>query len=277
MFGHSRRKRARKLRREQRAQEAVNRTLEEIRGNQYDIPTQAAQRMNPDKNSFEYQAKRAWMSHGERKRERKALRQQKTATTADNTLREIRGTDTQMPMQSHQAQEREQDEQTRTRAMQNAALTQASRRQAEQEGREDAQKFLMGTSVRGLDPAQRSAMQHEAERSIDRQEQLNMRELLGEHNRRGIVGKGGVGFAQQRNLQNLGQEERGRVQRDLTRLDKDLELKNKAAIFAAGKGESGQHLLDQQTALDELRLEEEKRRQRNIENAYARHYLNVKV
>ena len=99
------------------------------------------------------------------------------------------------------------------------------------------------------------------------------RKLLGEQGRRGIVGKGGVGYAQRRDLHRMGAEAEGAVHRDLDKLDSDLALKKLAAMFNIEQGEASQQSLDKQLALDELKYEDEKKRQRRLEDQFYRQYM----
>ena len=91
----------------------------------------------------------------------------------------------------------------------------------------------------------------------------------------GIVGQGGVGYAQQKDLQKLANESKGQATRDLDKLDADLRLKNIAAIFAGEQGEAAQRQLDKQLALDELKLDDERKRQRLFEDQFNRLFSRV--
>ena len=109
-------------------------------------------------------------------------------------------------------------------------------------------------------------MQYEANKGIQRSTQAANRKLLGDQASHGVVGKGGVGYAQQRDLQKMSTEAQSGVHRDLDKMNADLRLKNIAAIFAGEQGEASQAQLDKQLALDELNLNEEKKRQRAMED-----------
>lgn len=138
------------------------------------------------------------------------------------------------------------------------------------EGRQRALGLFNDQSISGIDPEKRKAMQYEANKHIQRQHQSANRRLLGEQGVHGIVGKGGIGYAQQRDLQRLANESYGQSRRDLDKLDADQRMRNMAAVFAAEQGEAAQGQLDKQLALDELKLDEEKKRQRNFENQFNR-------
>lgn len=144
-----------------------------------------------------------------------------------------------------------------------------------QAGRADIQGLMNDPNIHGLDPEKRKALQYEAQRGLDRSFQNANRQLLGEQNMRGIRGQGGVGYAQQRDLQNMALEAQGGVQRDLTKLDADMRLKNIAAQFAGGEGRALQELLNQQVAADELQLMDERKRQRAMEDQMNRLFSRI--
>lgn len=154
------------------------------------------------------------------------------------------------------------------------AQSASDREAARQAGRKDTEEFFQ-KDIAGLNPEKKKALQYEAHKGIQRGMQAANRKLLGEQSQHGIVGKGGVGYAQQRDLQRLGQEAQGQATRDLTKLDADLALKNKAAIFAGGEGHAATAGLDKQMALDELQLQDEKKRQRNFEDQFNRLFSRV--
>ncbi len=124
---------------------------------------------------------------------------------------------------------------------------------------------IMARKTVGLDPEARRVLQYEANKGIQRDMQSANRRLLGNQGQRGIGNKSGVAFAQQKDLQKVGSDAQGAAQRDITKLDKDLELKKKAAIFNVSQGEAAQTQLDRQRANDELQLYEERKRARAIE------------
>lgn len=126
-------------------------------------------------------------------------------------------------------------------------------------GAKHAQEVL-SRKVTGLDPQHRSALQYEAHRGIDREHQAANRRLLGEQGQRGIVGKGGVAYAQQRDQQRLANEAKGAVHRDLDKMDSDLQLKKLAAGYNIEQGDVVQDQLDKQMALDELDLGNERKK-----------------
>jgi len=127
--------------------------------------------------------------------------------------------------------------------------------------------------IPGLHPEKKKAMEYESEREIDRELENADRALLGDQSRRGIVGKGGVGYAQRADLKRIGLEEKGKAKRDLAKLDKDLSIKKAAAAFAGGQGEAALSNLDRQSALSELQLNKEKKHQRKKEKKFS-HLFN---
>lgn len=155
-----------------------------------------------------------------------------------------------------------------------SAQSKADRATAREEGRADTEAFL-NKDIQGLDPVKRQAMQYEANKGIQRSQQSANRKLLGDQATHGIVGKGGVGYAQQRDLQKLGMEAKSGVHRDLDKLNSDLALKKKAAIFAGGEGHASQTQLDKQLAVDELQLADERKRQRKFEDDFYKQFSRV--
>lgn len=155
-----------------------------------------------------------------------------------------------------------------------ASQAKEDRKIAREEGRSDLENFLK-KDVQGLDPKKREAMQYEANKGIQRSMQSANRKLLGEQSQHGIVGKGGVGYAQQRDLQKLGMEAQGQAHRDLDKLNADQQVKKLAMIFAGGEGEAAQTQLDKQMAVDELQLADEKKRQRQFEEDFYRQFSRV--
>jgi hypothetical protein len=170
--------------------------------------------------------------------------------------------------------EKQETEAINQRSAQRAEESKQERQKARQEGRAYAEDVL-SRDVEGLSPDQRNAMQYEANQQIKRAEQSANRRLLGEQGMRGIKGNSGVAYAQQRDLQRLSNEARGQSQRDLDTLDRDLALKKLAAMFNIEQGEAAQSQLDRQMAMDELQLEQERKRQRYIEDQMNRLFSRV--
>lgn len=173
------------------------------------------------------------------------------------------------------AYEQQQKENQKTQAAQDAQKSAEDRKKAYGEGRQRIQDLFSDPTITGLDPEKRKAMQYEASKQIQRQHQSANRRLLGDQGAHGIVGKGGVGYAQQRDLQRLADESYGQARRDLDKMDADQRMKNIAAIFAGEQGEAAQQQLDKQLALDELKLDEERKRQRLFEDQFNRLFSRV--
>lgn len=202
--------------------------------------------------------------HHKRKRQRKEIKLARKELKRERALFE-----SQKP-----ELERQEEENIQSQIGVNAAESKKARDVARQEGRKYAEDVI-SRDVQGLTPAQRNAMQYEANKNIQRAHQSANRQLLGEQSRHGIVGKGGVGYAQQRDLQRLANDARGQSQRDLERLNADLALKKLAAMFNIEQGEATQSQLDRQLAADELRLGQERKRQRNYEEQFNRLFSRV--
>lgn len=148
------------------------------------------------------------------------------------------------------------------------------RKTSRAEGKAYAEEVL-SRDVQGIDPKKRSAMQYEANKQIQRGMQSANRRLLGDQSSRGIVGKGGVGYAQQRDLQRLANDAQGQATRDLDKLDSDTALKKLAAMFNIEQGEATQSQLDKQLAVDELQLGEERKRNRMWEDKINRAFSRI--
>ncbi len=148
------------------------------------------------------------------------------------------------------------------------------RRKAQERGFKQGEEFFK-RDIEGLSPEKRQAMQYEANKQINRQQHADRRRLLGEQSQRGILGKSGVAFAQQKALAKQGLEEKGAVHRDLDKLNSDLALKKLAAVFNVGQGEGIQSHLDRQAAMDQLQLAQEKRRQRAAQNVFYKSFSRI--
>ena len=191
------------------------------------------------------------------KREKETFDQEKMAWEKNSPEREKEASD----MQNKQVSEK-------------TAQSKIDRQKAREEGRTDTEQFF-NKEVQGLDPKVRQAMQYEANRNIHRTHQSANRKLLGDQSQKGIGGKGGVGYAQQRDLQKVAMEAEGGVVRDLDKLNSDLALKKQAAIFTGGEGNAAQTQLDKQSAIDELQLADEKKRQRMLEDQFYKQFSRV--
>lgn len=177
--------------------------------------------------------------------------------------------------QKQQEYDKNQQQTQMTQANERAQQMGEDRKKHYAEGRERIQSLFNDESIHGLDPEKRKAMQYEANKQIQRQHQSANRRLLGDQGMHGVVGKGGVGYAQQRDLQRLADESYGQSRRDIDKMDSDQRMRNLAAIFAGEQGEASQGQLDKQLALDELKLDEERKRQRNFENQFSRLFSRV--
>ena len=199
--------------------------------------------------------------HHKAKREKKKSKREKESFTQEKQNWE----------KNAPAREKEASDFRNQQVGEKTAQSKAERDKATQEGRADLESFL-AKEVQGMDPAKRQALQYEANKGVQRTHQAANRQLLGDQAQRGIQGKGGVGYAQQRDLQKMANEAYGGVERDLTKLDRDLALKKQAAIFTGGQGNAAQSQLDKQLAIDELELADEKKRQRNFEDQFHKQY-----
>lgn len=149
------------------------------------------------------------------------------------------------------------------------------RKKARQEGRQHAEELLNDPSIVGMDPKRYKTMQYEANKQIQRAHQSANRKLLGEQGMRGVTGKGGVGYAQQRDLMRMADEAYGQSTRDLNKLNDDLRMKKIASIFAGEQGEAAQAMLDKQLAQDQLNYEEERKKNQLWEDYFNRQFSRI--
>lgn len=173
-----------------------------------------------------------------------------------------------------QARENKERQDMDQRVNQQIQSSKENRNKSRQEGRAYAEDVL-SRNVQGLTPEQKNAMQYEANQQIKRATQSANRRLLGEQGMHGISGKSGVAYAQQRDLQRLANEARGQSQRDIDKLNADQRLKNLAAMFNIEQGEASQAQLDRQLALDELQIEQERKKQKNYEDQFNRLFSRI--
>lgn len=152
------------------------------------------------------------------------------------------------------------------------ALSQKERDEARAKGKLYADEVL-GRQYQGLTPQQRQIMEERGNQAINREMQGYQRQLLAQQGRNNL--KGGAAYAQQADLARIGTESQQELQRDISNLDSDLALKKLAAAFNIEQGEAGQRQLDRQLALDEAKLEHERRRQRKLEEQYNRLFSRV--
>jgi hypothetical protein len=148
------------------------------------------------------------------------------------------------------------------------------RAKAREEGRKYAEEVFR-RPIEGLSDAERKAMQLEAHQQIKRSHQSANRRLLGEQSRHGIIGRGGVGYAQQRDLQKLADEAHGAALRDREKLDRDLKLRNRVGMVTLEQGEAAQNQIDRQLAIDELEMNNEKKRQKRYEDQINRLFSRI--
>jgi hypothetical protein len=172
------------------------------------------------------------------------------------------------------AREAQESAEMETKASEKAQKSKEERNIARKEGQEYMDEFF-SRPQEGLTPEQKRSMQFEAKKQIQRGEQAAQRKLLGNQGMRGITGRSGVAYAQQRDLNRQAQEAQGAAQRDVNKYDYDLALKKQAAKFSGEQGEASQAALDKQLALDELRLENERKRQRQLEDQYYQQFTRV--
>ena len=171
--------------------------------------------------------------------------------------------------------ERLAEEIKKTKVEEKSAQSAADRKKSYEEGRERIKSLYSDPTIEGIPEKERNAIKYEANKNIHRSMNSANRKLLGSQSQHGIQGQGGVGFAQQQELQRLAQEGYGGVERDVNSLNEKRRMQNIAAIFAGEQGEASQSQLDKQMAADELDLADEKRRQRMFEDQFYKQFSRV--
>lgn len=151
-------------------------------------------------------------------------------------------------------------------------------KQDRMEGRQQGREYsddVLSRNYEGLTPQQKAEMQTQAHKQVKRSMQSSQRKMLGQQGQHGIVGKGGVAYAQQRDLEKRAADVEGERMYDINKIDADLALKKMAAAFGIEQGEAAMNQLDKQMALDELQLLEEKKKQKYYENKSDQNFSRV--
>lgn len=139
-------------------------------------------------------------------------------------------------------------------------------RQTANEGREEGRKRGEEFNKRqfsGLSAEERNRHESDASRRINREVQRNQRELIGKQGHHGL--RGGSAYAQKADLARLGHEAHNEAQSAIRGMDSDLALKNKANQFAIEEGGAAENVLNHQSAVDQINLQNERKRQRRNE------------
>jgi hypothetical protein len=139
-------------------------------------------------------------------------------------------------------------------------------------GKKRGEEFL-SREFKGLNPEQEQRYQSQANRRINREVEGAQRELIGKQGHRGM--KGGQAFAQRAHLANQGNELRGEASDKIRNLDSDLALKKMASQFAIEEGERAQSILNNQSALDQLLLDEERKKQRRAQQQFNGNFSRI--
>lgn len=152
----------------------------------------------------------------------------------------------------------------------NARIAQAI---AERHQRENEAATKAGLDMRtrlqnaqGFSPEQARAMQYEAHKGIQRQEQGAQRNLVGAQGVQGIGGRSGIGYAQRRDLNRGYAAQHGQAQRDFNRLNAEQGMANVGAEYAAEQGEKSRLGTDWETELER----EERKKYREANPNYAK-------
>ena len=122
----------------------------------------------------------------------------------------------------------------------------------------------------GFRPEQAAAMQHEAYKNAQRMGQASQRALLGEQSQRGIGGRSGIGYAQQRDINRGVAAQQAQSLRDFQRLNAE----QGTAIGAAG--EAARYGAESRMDTDiESQSEEEERRKYRLANPNSQQFMKI--
>jgi hypothetical protein len=197
--------------------------------------------------------------HHHRKRERKKLRRERSAFETERKAFEA-----QRP--AAEAQDRT------TEAQRVSEVLQRKRAAREERGRYGIEQgeALLNRNVQGLTPREREAMSVEANQRINRNLHAAQGKLATAQPHRATVGISRTRDAQHRSLQREAQEQQGQVQRDIDRLEADQRRRHLAALAAYQQGEMALGEADEEKAEQELKHENELKRQRAREEQFNR-------
>lgn len=134
--------------------------------------------------------------------------------------------------------------------------------QTEQKGREEGRKRqeeFFGRNFEGLTAKDRARHESDAARRINREIASHRKEIIGKRGHHGM--RGGSAYAQEADLARLGHEAHNEARSAIQGMDRDLALKKQAAAFAVEEGGASGRLMNEQAALDELKLENERKKQ----------------
>lgn len=212
----------------------------------------------------QYSPKSGEPKHGKKKywddvKKRAQKQQDDLRKEAQKQLQVLQPTQTNIPTQVAET-----PEQTNARI----AQTIAQRHQRENEAGSKAYQEMQSRiqNAQGFSPEQARAMQYEAHKGIQRQAQAAQRNILGEQGQRGIGGRSGIGYAQQRDLNRGYAAQHGQAQRDFERLNAEQRLANVGAGTAYEAGEKSRLGTDWETELER----EERRKYREANPNYAK-------
>ena len=139
------------------------------------------------------------------------------------------------------------------------------RKQKERATREEGRKYaeeVLSRDYPGLTAQERRNLQEEANYQIGRDIQGYQQKLAGQQGMRGV--RGGAAFAQQNELARLGSDAQQQIQRDLSKLDRELAMKKAAAAYNIEQGELGQEQLRNQQAIDILNSYDQRKYQKML-------------
>lgn len=137
------------------------------------------------------------------------------------------------------------------------AIAQKQRHADEDVGQQRGVEFF-NKPIQGYTPEHRAALQNQANAHINSTMHTASKKLLGDQASRGILGQGGVKYAQQRDLMRQGMKARGDAHNEVAKQDAERAIQKQAQVFAAGAGEASQANLERQEAKNDLRYTQER-------------------
>ena len=216
---------------------------------------------NPMLNNQQYISRPAYKSTKQMKKDRKKA--QKEAQKQAAQL----GTQNK-PTTNTVAQVTETPQQTLARQVQLAKQQQEPGNTAGQQAYNQAISRIQ--TAPGFRPEQAAAMQHQAYKNAQRMGQTSQRALLGEQSQRGIGGRSGIGYAQQRDINKSVAAQQAQSLRAFQRLNAEQGMANAGAGYAAEAG--AQSRMD--TDIESQREEEERRKYR-LANPNSQQFMKI--
>lgn len=145
----------------------------------------------------------------------------------------------------------------REQAIANAQAQQQRASQARTSGQQEAMGLFEKYGQRGLTPERETQLRGSANRRIGEDVAGAQEELIAKQGSRGV--KGGAAFAQAAHLQGQGQKAKAMAGEEVNRLSADAALKKLALALTRGEGAAGEQYLGEESELNRLENDDERR------------------